>query len=702
MKKNKLFAIITVILLMTMFLAISANAGDAPRWVLKNMMKTDSTPGIRFCAKVYESLRQDEKLEEYGFIVAACDVLEANGVSVGAFCHESDVKYVSSVNYKASGEEKVDKVFDTEDGIYVVYACVITNIPEKHYRSGIVAKPYIKYDGEITYGTSFRVNYLGAAGNMLKSEEFANLSDEEKALVESVANYGAEEDNEFEIEENPDAEGLNPATVLDEIMTSPLEVSQNIIIPTSIKDVEAVSDGDTEEVITFVYAYVDEEVKYVPVSLDDCCPAIVEDGKVTAEYDEKLCVYTIDKDGIYHIRSLGYAENENGEYIGLEKEDPGILYNEEDENVMFYVDRKENQELYRVVGNRYDVGFDALVTFDENTVIVIRHYDSDKDRYEYVIYDNDTIENLTFKNIDLTYIVSNNPESNSLERCYFLYGITEGDGIVNIPSVEPEPDDPVVPNETVEECGYRIIKSSDPYIDENNYYRNYYTLLNPMTGKTESVPGNLTSATAGGIKNTAMQIGSIVCLKDGMVDDISGAVIDTFDAVQSPRHEIDGGKYKSGLVWITKCDIIDNVIEAYNVADGANLYDTGETVTYGFDSNTAVTVLKHAKANGLVQWGTFGLLTADDLASSKNDYKCYNNKVPTYKEDGSVDTAKPYKTGYAKYIKAYMVTENKQDLEEGELNKAIFVIVVVNEYENLAHLTTNKQVWTDEWFENNT
>lgn len=459
-KKSRIVLMLLVFFMLCACLMTAVSASIEPRWVLKNMMKTDSTPGIRFCAKVYESLRQDEKLEEYGFIVAACDVLEANGVSVGEFCHESDVKYVSSVNYKASGEEKIDKVFDTEDGIYVIYACVITNIPEKHYRSGIVAKPYIKYDGEITYGASFRVNYLGAAGNMLKSEEFANLSDEEKALVESIANY----DNE--------------------------------------------DGGETEP------------------------------------------------------------------------EEPVV------------------------------------------------------------------------------------------------------------------PEDPIIPEEPeiAEEFGYRIIKSSDPYIDENNYYRNCYNLLNPMTGKTESVPGNLTSATASGIKNTAMQIGSIVCLKDGMVDDTSGTVTDEFNAVQSPIHEIDGGKYKAGLVWITKCDIIDNVIEAYNVADGANWYDTGETVTYGFDSNTAVTVLKHARANDLVQWGTFGLLTADDIASSKNDYKCYNHKVPTYKEDGSVDVTKPYKTGYAKYIKAYMVTENKQNLEDGELNKAIFVIVVVNEYENLAHLTTNKKL----------
>ena len=128
-KKSRIVLMLLVFFMLCACLMTAVSASIEPRWVLKNMMKTDSTPGIRFCAKVYESLRQDEKLEEYGFIVAACDVLEANGVSVGAFCHESDVKYVCSVNYKASGEEKIDKVFDTEDGIYVIYACVITNIP---------------------------------------------------------------------------------------------------------------------------------------------------------------------------------------------------------------------------------------------------------------------------------------------------------------------------------------------------------------------------------------------------------------------------------------------------------------------------------------------------------------------------------------------------------------------------------------------
>ncbi len=685
-----------IMLVMTAFvifgcLMTASSAAIAPSWVLKNMMRADDTPGLRFSAKIYGDQRDDEKLEEYGFIIAAWDELQEKNVSVSAFTHDSAVSYICSVNYsKSGGEIKIDKVFDISDGGAVTYACVITNIPEQHYKSGIVAKPYIKYDGEITYGASFRVNYLGAAQNMLKSEEFEALSDEEKALVESVANYGIEEDNEFELEENPDAEGKDSKAVLDEIMSSSLSVAQNIVIPTSLKDVETVYISDIEENITFVYAYVDESVKYVPVYLEDCYPAIVEDGKLNAEYDEKLCIYTVDSNGLYHIRSLGYAENENGEYIGLEKEDMSVLYDEENENVMFYVDGQENQELFRVVGNRYDIGFDTRVVFDENTSIVIRRYDRDKDKYEYIIYDCDTIYDLEFNNIDLTYIVSNNPEKNSLERCYFLYGMTEEDGIVNTPSAKPEPEEPEESeeSETAEECNYRIIKSYDVRIDENDYFRNYYTVLNPTTGKTETVYGNLTMTSASGIENTAVQIGSIVILEDGMVDDISGTVIDTFNAVQSPIHEIEDGKYKAGLVWITKCDTTDKVIEAYNVADGANWYDTGETVSFRFDSNIAVTMLKSAIANDLVQWGSISLLTIDDIASSKYYYKCYNTKV--------LGDNNNLKTGYAKYIKAYIVTENRQDLEEGELDKVIFATVVVNGDENFSHLTTNKQEWTDE------
>jgi len=114
-----------------------------------------------------------------------------------------------------------------------------------------------------------------------------------------------------------------------------------------------------------------------------------------------------------------------------------------------------------------------------------------------------------------------------------------------------------------------------------------------------------------------------------------------------------------------------------------NDVEEGTIESYQVDNNTVVSMIKYADTknnNTFVQWGSMSLLTTADLASTSNYYKCYNTKVDNNK--GS------YKTGYAKYIKAYVVTENKT-LDEGELNRVAMVIFVVHPEEELIYLTTH-------------
>lgn len=46
------------------------------------------------------------------------------------------------------------------------------------------------------------------------------------------------------------------------------------------------------------------------------------------------------------------------------------------------------------------------------------------------------------------------------------------------------------------------------------------TLLNPVAGKTEIVSENSKSATSSGINDTAVETGSMVTIKAGVVDDL--------------------------------------------------------------------------------------------------------------------------------------------------------------------------------------
>ena len=70
---------IFVLVLMSAMLMLCVSAKYSPRWVIEDMVRTTDEPGIRFSVKIDSALRNDEKLEEYGFIAIASKKLEEGG-----------------------------------------------------------------------------------------------------------------------------------------------------------------------------------------------------------------------------------------------------------------------------------------------------------------------------------------------------------------------------------------------------------------------------------------------------------------------------------------------------------------------------------------------------------------------------------------------------------------------------------------------
>jgi len=339
----------------------------------------------------------------------------------------------------------------------------------------------------------------------------------------------------------------------------------------------------------------------------------------------------------------------------------------------------DNTNLLSYTDDKGDI-ITPRINFTDNTKIIIKnikHAGSSEQVIEFIEYDVNTFigsADVVINNVSV--ILENDPDSTSNENLLVLYG--EGC------------DFELKPVSSSDDKDYRIIKSSDPYVDENGYYRNSYCVLNLFTGNVETIAGNKTAVSASGISVTSLPIGSMISLKGGNVNDTLGTMIDVFDGISNTMSLIDNNDAQAGLVWIMDYYESDGAIVVGDVVNSTNWYDIAETCAYTVDEDTVVTLLKHDRAADLVQWGSFRLLTIDDIATPENEMKCYNTRVPTYfPGTTTVDTSKDYKTGYAKYLKAYIVTDNEHNLGDGELNRVKFIMVVANGYENMAHLTTN-------------
>ncbi len=470
-----------------------------------------------------------------------------------------------------------------------------------------------------------------------------------------------------------------------------LTFTNNLIIPTtyskknvSPRTVDEKFDADLGEYVTRIYAWVDGDLKWVTIETEDVYPAIVVNGDVTTDYLDQLCTYTVDSDGIYTITSLENAEDEDGKNEGInwgyDADDnwvelgDTVLKDTDEDDLQFLGKVAGPVFLTKFAGTRFDLEDANLgyrFNFTDYTKIIIKntkHAGTDDEKVEYIEYDATSFN--TSSEVELynvAYIVANDADSTTRENLVVLYAEATDFDLKG----------------AVTTTGYRIIANSDVNIDENDYYRNYYTVYDPFTGKKTEATGDDSASNAKQLA-AAVAIGSVVELKDGKVDE-SEDVLDTLDINSTSfLKEIDDADAQAGMAWIVEYSESDKILMLAPVGGCWNDVEEGTIESFQVDNNTAVSMIKYAdnkNNNSFVQWGTMSLLTTADLASTSTDYKCYNTKVE--------DTKGNYKTGYAKYIKAYVVTENEDNLDDGELNKVTMVIVVVHPEEELNYLTTH-------------
>jgi hypothetical protein len=402
------------------------------------------------------------------------------------------------------------------------------------------------------------------------------------------------------------------------------------------------------------------------------------------EYNLQLCTYSIDADGIYTIKSLGFDvdDDEDEEYNGVENEDTSVLDGDEEEQ--FIVVGDTDVTMVKKAGTRFELegaSLDRDVVLKSYTKILVLTYDVQDEEHVMVEYDATSFKasaETAFSTV--TYLVSNNPDSKSKEDLVLLFATVEADFDLEVKK---------------DKNGQRIVSLSTPGVDENGYYRNYYELFNPLTGAKElDVAGNDYQRTSNGLN--ALATGTIVELKGGMVDE-KGYVSDEAD--EDYLGVLDTADTDS-LVWIVEYDAADDFIAVVPASVGEDAcckeefdvaVESEDPTFYDVTKDTAVTVLKYAdRGTSTTQWGTMTLGDISTIADAKKEFKCYSDKM--------TDAKGNLVTKYAPYLQAYISFTEADDEDENAV--ADYIIVVVNKVVDDNMLKTAKEAHEDADFHN--
>ena len=423
-------------------------------------------------------------------------------------------------------------------------------------------------------------------------------------------------------------------------------------------------------------------------------------------YVDKLCKVKVDSKGRYTLIPLLHAEDEDGEYVGVNRDSATLV--EEDNSKQYGNDLDMEVEGYikKIAGSRYqlvDVNGETLLgdpfagetvkyfTMTAATRIVIKNTISGgEEEVEFLEFDATTFKGTSATPLyNIQYILKGDPDSASKADLVLLYAEAtdfefEVKGIKN---------------------GWRIVSASAVAKDDNGDYRNFYTLFNPYTGEIEeNVPGKNYDKKATQL-SAAVENGSIVEIKNSYVYE-DADILGTIDTSVS-----------TGLVYLTEYDEEEGYIgfvpvEAIEnaIADGEidckdslntfvetfrylgdevnfdgeefkmNVDSYGDPIYnnylyYAITEDTVISVLTNKKAGiEAVEDGEFKLADVSAIAKASKEFKCYNEKV--------LDKKGNFGTEYAEYVKAYIYSsENAED--EDELPVAEYIIIVVNGGEDL-------------------
>lgn len=500
-----------------------------------------------------------------------------------------------------------------------------------------------------------------------------------------------------------------------------------LAIPVSNEDNKAETytkskfDPNKGDSVQYAKVYFNGTVSYIALDEEEMYPELdagYEDGvynlsEVTGQdgymaYVDKICKVKKNSDGSYTLIPLLHALDEDGEYVGINRDSSVLI--EEDNNQQYGNDLDMEVEGYikKIAGSRYELVDESGETllgdpFDVNgetvkyfnmtasTRIIIKNtIPGGEGEVEYLEFDASSFGGTSETPLtNIQYILKGDPNSNTKADLVLLYAEAE-DFEFEVKGIKN---------------GWRIVSDSEVAADSEGDYRNYYKLFNPYTGEIEEkVPGNEYEAKAANLPE-AVACGTVVEIKNAMVkedgeflaeldtSEVAGLVyITEYDAedsyigvvpVEAIVDAIDGGEIACG-------DDLTNFVEDFRyegtesnfdgeefkkTIDASGDYVYGTPLYYEITEDTVISVLTSKKAGSeAFENGEFKLADISAIEGAGKEFRCYNEKVLNRKGN--------YGTEYAEYVKAY-VYSSKDPKVEDELPVAEYIIIVVNGGEEL-------------------
>ena len=465
---------------------------------------------------------------------------------------------------------------------------------------------------------------------------------------------------------------------------SKITFNSNLIILTADEDGKVFETGafnsTTGKKVTYAYAWVDGELGYIALDTDAEIYAKNANGEVLSiknaaalsaaeavdpdvnPYYNRVATYAVDGNGLYTIKVLGNAYDDKAaaaeDYIGIDS-NPEDLEDEKDDNLQFYGE-VDNGYLVKYATKRFQIkdadasGAAKLVPFDlmigSNAIIVIRneYVNSDAEtEIKFYTYDATTLSQTIINQLEnIQYVVSNNADYTTREDLVLLFAEVNGEEIDL--------------KGTTSSKSERIVKTWDIKLNADKKYYVEYTLYNPYTGATETVPGSKTSTSSS--FTTAYTYGDVVTVASGEVDESKAKVGNVKTAEQ--------------LYWVVDYNDEDGVLEVVPYGD-----ENGKTYLFDMDTATAVKIGNQTNNDDdMLRFGAFAKLDIAQLGSTDKGLKAVNT---TYSDPDKENA--PIKTVYGKYIKAYVQVDweddgnhDKKDSDTNCNGTAKFVAVIAN------------------------